>query len=262
MSDRNPLPILLRRWGLGLLLAAASLFAARGAMAQSVRVPVLVELFTSEGCSDCPAADRLLERLDKEQSVPGAEVIVLSEHVTYWNYLGWRDPFSFDTMDTRQQAYGARFGLSSIYTPQAVVDGAWQFVGSDERRMTAAIAQAAAITKTPLALQEIHAGNGMVSFRVRGQIDPHARLFAAVAADATHSDVSRGENAGRTLHHVAVVRALKEFSGAVADGRSLRVDGVSLAGELKAAGPLRLAVWAADMRTGRVVAAAMQTVPR
>ena len=264
MSNSSSLPVvrLRRKFASGLLLVLATLFAASGSLAQAPRVPVLVELFTSEGCSDCPAADSLLERLDKEQFVPGAEVIVLSEHVTYWNYLGWRDPFSMQVLDARQQVYGEHFGLGSIYTPQAVVDGGWQFVGSDERRMRAAVAEAAAAPKTPLALEEVHAGNGAVSFRVRGRIDLHARLFAALAADATHSDVVRGENAGRTLHHVAAVRGLHEFTGADVNGQTLSMASIESGATGSITGPLRLVVWVADARTGRVVSVAMQKLPR
>src|SRR5882724_8604367 len=114
--------------GLAILLMSTTLDGEMG----PARVPVLLELFTSEGCSSCPPADRLLEKLDREQGIAGAEVIVLSEHVDYWNQLGWADPFSSALYSERQREYASHLD-GQTYTPELVVDGAKGFVGSDER---------------------------------------------------------------------------------------------------------------------------------
>ncbi|MGA3069231.1 MAG: DUF1223 domain-containing protein [Terracidiphilus sp.] len=228
------------------------------AVSSGLNQPVLVELFTSEGCSDCPPADALLERLDATQFVPGAQAIVLSEHVTYWNHLGWRDPFSLDAMTERQEQYVARFGLDSSYTPQMVVDGAAQFVGSDSAKLSAAVARAAATPKLKIAIEDAHWADGALNFSVRADNSSGATLVAALAQNATRSEVARGENAGRTLHHVAVVRVMKEFGSKATDGRPLRLFGAVSSGTDKSGNALRLVVFLTDRKTGHVVAAAEQ----
>ena len=254
--------------GLRAVSAICALFAAfafaSGASAQSsqpARVPVLVELFTSEGCSDCPPADRLLEELYTRQPIPGAQAIVLSEHVTYWNHLGWRDPFSLDEMDQRQKEYGERFNLESIYTPQAVIDGTAQLVGNNAAGVAHAVEHAAIIPKKPLAIADTHWDNNAVSFTVRGEADSGARLIAVLAADAEGAKILRGENAGKTLHHVAVVRTIKEFSASAADGRPLRLSAGSLSHD-QASAPARLIVFLVDRKTGHVTAVGEQNLNR
>src|SRR5580698_10921716 len=111
-------------------------------------VPVIVELFTSEGCSSCPAADRLLSRLEQTQPVAGAQVIAIEEHVDYWNQLGWNDPFSSPQYRARQNDYAVAFKANNIYTPQMVVNGQSAFVGSDMNRAYHEIGAAAQTSTT------------------------------------------------------------------------------------------------------------------
>jgi len=223
---------------------------------------VLVELFTSEGCSDCPPADALLARLDSTQFVPGAEAIVLSEHVTYWDRLGWRDPFSSDTVTERQRQYATHFGLSDVYTPQMVVDGSAQFVGSDAVSLEKAIARAAASPKPEIQVEDIGSTDDTVHFSARAPAGLHGTLVAALAEDAATSAVARGENAGRTLHHVAVVRVLKAMGTDAAAGRSFTL---KLPGEMRNASQsanLRLVVFLADRHSGHILAVAEHPVTR
>src|ERR1700731_1319218 len=122
------------------------------AMAADRPVPVIVELFTSEGCSSCPSADRMLARLEQTQPVPGAQVVAIEEHVDYWNQLGWTDPFSSPQFRARQNDYAVAFHASDIYTPQMVVNGQSQFVGSDANRAYHEIGAAAQSATTAVDL--------------------------------------------------------------------------------------------------------------
>src|SRR5437879_1796212 len=188
--------------------------AARPTVDDTSRAPVLVELFTSEGCSSCPPADALLERLDRSQPVNGADLIVLSEHVDYWNDIGWKDPFSSHEYSERQSAYAAQFGLGSVYTPQMVVDGRFEFVGSDERRANEAIKGAGKSRKAPVSISFASGDREAATVHIEAGPLPSsvavhpAGVFLAIADNSDESQVSRGENAGRTLQHVAVLRNL------------------------------------------------------
>ena len=246
-------------WSTFVLAGSAQSSASDGA---AKAVPVLVELFTSEGCSDCPPADKLLAELDAKQFVRGADAIVLSEHVTYWNHLGWRDPFSLDEATQRQEEYVRRFGLDSAYTPQMVVDGTSQFVGSDRGRLQQAIGNAAARPKVSLTIADARWEHGSVRFAIRGDKVSGAKLIAVLAADATHSEVKRGENAGRTLHHTAVARTLKIFGSDVLDGRPLVLSAGPLGATNEAGGPVRLVIFLADSRSGQVRGVSEQVLSR
>jgi len=237
-------------------------FGAAHAAFAADRKPVLVELFTSEGCSDCPAADALLARLDSTQFVPGAIAIVLSEHVTYWNDLGWKDPFSSADLTQRQAQYESRLGLSYVYTPQAVIDGIHQAIGGNVSDLSREIAQAATEPKSALTIENPHWEGDAVRFSIRADAVPHATLMAALAEDATQSAVARGENAGRTLHHVAVVCTLQDLGMHATDGRPLTLKLSTPQEKLTSRTPYRIVVFLEDTRSGRVLALAQQSVTR
>ena len=179
------------------------------------RTPVLIELFTSEGCSSCPPADALLKKLDESQPISGAELIVLSEHVDYWNDIGWKDPYSSHEFSERQRVYAEQFGLNGVYTPQMVVDGPFEFVGSDEGQAIRTAEEATKVQKVPVVLSSIRreANNAIVLHVEIGPLPsnlaPSANVLIAVADDSDGSHVTNAENTGRTLKHVAVLRSLK-----------------------------------------------------
>jgi hypothetical protein len=223
------------------------------AASPEARKPVLVELFTSEGCSSCPPADALLQSIDREQSIPGAQVIVLSEHVDYWDHDGWRDPFSSHEMTARQEAYAARFSQDSAYTPEAVIDGAKGLVGSDRRGLTGAIEEAAQRPKTEIQITAEERTGGAVTANVAVPSLPRADLYAVLADDHDQSSVGGGENSGRRLTHVAVARVIQKV-GSLGNGFSGQVRVALL--EHSQARTLRLVVFAQERGTGRILGAA------
>lgn len=171
--------------------------------------PVLVELFTSEGCSSCPSADRVLTQLEKEQSNPNADIITLSLHVDYWDRIGWKDPFSSALYSQRQAVYGQAFNLDSNYTPQMVVDGQTEFVGSNMSNANKAITESA---KNVKATVELQSAENNLKVKI-SDIPKHenATIFLAIAEDNLSSNVTRGENSGKKLAHTSVVRELKSI---------------------------------------------------
>src|SRR6266404_4152274 len=182
------------------------------------RSPVLIELFTSEGCSSCPPADEVLSRLEKMQPVPGAEVIALSEHVDYWNRLGWSDPYSSADFSRRQGQYADAFRIDGNYTPQMIVDGQAEFVGSNMGKARDAIMKAAQAAKATVQITRVGDSSegraGTVPLQVRVENTPPVgggdtvEVLLAITEDNLRSNVLRGENGGRLLKHTAVVRRL------------------------------------------------------
>jgi hypothetical protein len=181
------------------------------------RRPVVVELFTSEGCSSCPPADAVLTKLQTSQPVSGAEVIVLSEHVDYWNRLGWTDPFSNAIFSRRQSEYAQVLRRDGVYTPQMIVDGRIEFVGSSLEKAKDAISAAARDSKSAIKLS-LSAGAPETA-RLTIDVEPLAQpvdeekreVVLAITEDGLESSVSRGENSGRRLRHSAVVRRLDKI---------------------------------------------------
>jgi hypothetical protein len=188
--------------------------------ADGVRSPVIVELFTSEGCSSCPPADAVLERLQQTQPVAGAEVIALGEHVDYWNYIGWSDPFSSAAFSARQETYARALGQQDrVYTPQIIVDGQTEFNGSAMNKALEAIAKAARSPKADVRIvipeTKTQKDNQEIRFNVsvknvpsvdRGDV---AEVVFALTEDKLSSNVTRGENSGSKLAHTAVVREMR-----------------------------------------------------
>jgi hypothetical protein len=184
------------------------------AVATHSRTPILIELFTSEGCSSCPPADVWLQTLDASQPISGAELVVLSEHVDYWDHDGWKDPYSLAISTERQSGYVRAMGLSTAYTPQAVVNGNSELRLSNPQQVNQVLMKAASAAQVPVTISALSV-EGTASPILRAHIDVNgehqkrsANIFAAVALDHAESQVTRGENGGRRLTHVAVLQEL------------------------------------------------------
>jgi hypothetical protein len=186
--------------------------------------PVLVELFTSEGCSSCPPADRVLAQLEKEQPIADAEIITLALHVDYWNYLGWRDEFSQKQFSERQNGYVEKFKIESVYTPQMVVDGQAQLVGSNHGAANKAISDALKTNKATIELS--NAGNKLKIKISELPAHDDSYVWLAIAEDNLKTNVRRGENSGRTLDHVSVAREMKLLGNLAAADKSFESETV------------------------------------
>ena len=186
---------------------AIALILAGVAAAQS-RTPVVVELFTSEGCSSCPPADDLLWRLESASPSLSIEVIALSEHVDYWNQLGWQDRFSSPLFSARQQEYGRAFRQDNVYTPQIVINGQTEVLGSDSRRVLQEIRRAADGSRANIEMTLL----SPESLRLKVESVPadtqDADILLAITETQLATSVQAGENTGRLLRHTGVVRSL------------------------------------------------------
>jgi hypothetical protein len=211
-------------------MAAKLLFSVAGACllghaacAATPRQPTVIELFTSQSCSSCPPADALLAELGRTRP----DLLALDFHVDYWNRLAWADPYSLAAATERQRRYAGVFGGAGVYTPQMVIGGVRQAVGSDRAAVAAALAQAQASRAPPVPLEVAWSG-GRLSVSV-GAGAEGATLWL-VGFDAQHvTPVGRGENAGRVLTEVNVVRSLQEVGRW--RGTPVRIDLAPPAGE-------------------------------
>lgn len=185
-------------------LLAGRLFAA----SPDTHTPVIVELFTSEGCSSCPPADQLLARLEQAQPVPEADIIVLGEHVDYWNQLGWLDRFAAHLYTERQQEFAHTFALEDIYTPQMVVNGQVEFNGADGPRALQEIRRAAIAPHSSVSLLRKDPSDLALTVSHFPAGTKSVEILLAITEDSLASDVHKGENAGRRLIHTGVVRSL------------------------------------------------------
>jgi hypothetical protein len=258
MSQLRSIAILAALFG-----ALASLPARSAAQTtQTSRIPVLVELFTSEGCSSCPPADALLAKLDQTQPIAGADIIVLGEHVDYWNNLGWRDRFSLRQFSERQGDYCSRLRVDGSYTPQMIVDGTDQFVGNDAAHAVRTIQHAAQTPKIKLTLSKPVVDGQKVSASISypdATPTKNANLYAALVDPKDTTEVRGGENGGRRLQHAGVVRTLQRVGkmkdlGAGPVSFSLNAPADSRPGEM------RVVVFAQESGPGPVLGAVSTSV--
>lgn len=225
-------------------------------------VPVLVELFTSEGCSSCPPADIILQKLDEFQPVSGAQLIVLSEHVTYWDHDGWKDPNSSPILTERQSSYEPVLGEKESYTPQFVIDGARSVSLDHPQLLEEALNRAKTETKVPLRISNVTLDPSdpttvLAHVESAGNFEKHnADVYVVVALNHVQSQVLRGENGGKQLEHIAVVQQLSKV-GKLSKGKLFAQD---VRVKLKPGERLkdvRLIAFAQQSGPGKLVGAAM-----
>ena len=244
-----------------ILLSGTLMFAADTAPA-STTVPILVELFTAEGCSSCPPADKLLLQLDAVQPMAGAQLIVLSEHVTYWDQLGWKDPYSSRDVTDRQAAYVNRLKLASPYTPEMVVDGTTEFIGSNPSLAKDAIEKAFRVQKVSIHISGISsdAPAKLHAYVEADAVAKGADIFFVVALNHAESQVERGENKGSHLVHTAVVQSIAKVGSADKNHNFAKQVEVKIDPHADLAN-LRVVAFLQEHNSGPVIGAAMSSVP-
>jgi hypothetical protein len=207
----------------------------------------------------------LLQKFDT-QPIPGAQLIVLSEHVDYWNHIGWTDPYSSAAYSERQSAYRKRLRLESVYTPQMIVDGTEEFVGSDSGEAQTVLEKAtAAGVKLPVRVSEARVEGGSVKAHVEAGPLPRelkkAEVVFVVALNRAESQVARGENSGKRLTHVAVVRRMSTAGFVEGGGTFSRDVAVKLESNVDAS-QLRVIAFVQEAGQGKILGSALDRVSR
>jgi hypothetical protein len=252
-----------RRAGRRTLLAAASLLVAPTAVAVPAvaGAPVVVELFTSQGCSSCPPADRLLSVLGTDAEL-GKRIVPLAFHVDYWNHIGWKDPFSARAWSQRQEGYLRPTGAEGIYTPQAVINGRRQCLGSDAECIREAVEAEAARPSGSVAMKVVVSEGGVL--RVEVSAEPPAGegaldVMLAVVESGLETPVARGENASKVLRNDFVVRKLQRAFALTGAPRTQTLE-LPLERGWRRAG-LRVTVFLQEPRSKRIAGVATVQVP-
>ncbi len=225
-------------------------------------VPILVELFTSEGCSSCPPADVILRKLDEFQPISGAQLIVLSEHVTYWDHDGWKDPNSSPIFTERQSSYESALGEKEPYTPQFVITGASSVSLEHPKFLEEALSRAKSETKVPLSISGVMLDPSdpttlLAHVESAGNFERHnAEVYLALALNHVQSQVLHGENGGKQLEHIAVVQQLSKI-GKLSKGKAFAQDVRVKLKSGEQLNDLRLIAFAQQSGPGKLVGAAM-----
>jgi hypothetical protein len=248
-----------------LLLCTASPGQTQSAAAVKAPTPILIELFTSEGCSSCPPADEWLKQIDASQPIPGAQAIVLSEHVDYWNHDGWTDPYSSAFFTERQNAYVRAMGGSSAYTPEMIVNGKTELQLSNQAQVGKAFLNATKAQQIPVTISALSVdGSSPTLLHAHIDIDGSASkvngdVYAVTALDHAESQVLRGENGGHRLTHASVALDMVRI-GKLEKGKPFSHDFQS---KLKAGVDpknMRLIVFVQESGPGEVLGAALKEV--
>jgi hypothetical protein len=230
---------------------------------QLAAVPIVIELFTSEGCSSCPPADVFVQKLDTYQPIQGAQLIVLSEHVTYWDQQGWKDPNSSAVLTERQSSYEGALGQKDSFTPQMIINGDQQVSLENPQHIQDVLEQERATPRIPVRITNVAfdpANPSLLRARIETDVNSgkhNADVYVALALDHVESQVLRGENGGKHLVHVGVVQQLTKV-GKLSKGKTFS-DDVQL--KLKTGEDpknLRLVAFVQESGPGKLLGAAMR----